>query len=165
MIEKERKQELNTQENKFTEVCAVTGYHTLPVKNGLPHLIRPLYQLSPFSRFHLIITKNDSRVDAELHFDIRKHRGMAFGVVLSEELDRLVKIIVTERNLSSFSAQLLDALKTQALFGASEAKKRRDTARRIFSGRIKKKKMKGENRAKFLQRRYSLDEFDQANLE
>ena len=164
-MEKEKQQELNVHRNEFIGVCAIIGYHTLPVRDGLPHLIRPLYPQNPFPRFHLKIKERDSKVDAELHFDIRKHRGRVFGVSLSEELDRLVKILYAKENPSGFTTQLLYALRSQALFGTSEAEKRRNTAGRRLVAGIKKAKMKKGTRARFLSRRYSLDELYQSDLE
>lgn len=165
MLEKESGQGLNARRNELIKVCAVIGYRTLPVEDGLWDFTRPLYPSSRFPRFHLKITEKDSRLDAELHLDIRHHRGRTFGISLSEELERLIKIIVAEQNPSIFAAQLLNALKNQVLFGTSEARKRRNTVEKKFTAGAKKKKMKKGTRARFLNRRYSLDERDQSDLE
>lgn len=165
MLEREIGQGLNVQRDELIKVCAVVGYNPLPTEDCLQHFTRPLYPPSYFPRFHLKITEKDTRLDAELHLDIRRHRGRTFGVSLSEELERLVKIIDAEENLSIFATQLLVAFKSQALFGASDSKKRRDTMKKILNAGTKKRRMKKETRARFLNRRYSLDECDQSDLE
>lgn len=165
MLEKENGQGLNVQRDELIKVCAVVGYSPLPTEDCFRHFVRSFYPSSRFPRFHLKVTEKDTRLDAELHLDIRPHRGRTFGVSLSEELERLVETIDKEENSSIFATQLLAAFRSQALFGTSDAKKRREIAKRILVARIKGVRMKKENRARLLNRRYSLDEHDQLDLE
>lgn len=171
MKEDEKRQGLglNTPINEIAGFCTATGYHVIPTGGGELELVRPLNPSRFYPRFHIKVVEDDSKIASEIHLDIKHHASRDISKDLSEELERLIKSLEAYENPSNFSNQLLSNLKYQALFGMAEAIKRRndknigEVERPIFVVK-KRRKMRGKNKARWLNQRYFLGEIDLSDM-
>lgn len=101
----------------FLEKC---GYNVNPTAENEAHFYRSLDSSQNYPRFHLILTFENQRVMTNFHLDQRTHRVILRPALVTEELERIIKVLTIEEGRPPIKDMLVSALRHNLLFGLSE---------------------------------------------